>query len=51
MLCVLITEDKPLVVQFAAKNATDFADASELVYKYYKLWQTLTRLDKQKQSC
>ncbi|CAL8088871.1 unnamed protein product [Orchesella dallaii] len=28
------SEDIPLLVQFAAKNASDFAEAAELVYRY-----------------
>lgn len=31
---ILITEDNPLIVQFAANNAQDFVSAAELAYKY-----------------
>ena len=31
------SSDRPIIVQFAANNATDFADASELVARYCQL--------------
>ena len=31
ILVFMFLEDRPLVVQFAAKNASEFADAAEIV--------------------
>jgi hypothetical protein len=31
VLYFIITEDRPLIVQFAAKNAEEFANAAEIV--------------------